>query len=56
MVPEWLAVLAAALMYGMGFLTCGAIIGKTPFWRGVADGLSLRFLWDRETVRRRWNG
>lgn len=41
MVPEWIAVLAAAMMYVMGLLTCGVLIGRTPFWRGVRDVFSL---------------
>lgn len=56
MVPEWFAVLTGVMMWIAGLLTCGAIIGKTPFWNGIRDGFSLRFLWDYETVRRRWNG
>jgi len=34
-IPEWLAVVIAVLMYCFGFLSCGAIIGRTPFWDGV---------------------
>jgi hypothetical protein len=34
-IPEWLAALIAVTMYGFGFLSCGAIIGRTPFWDGV---------------------
>lgn len=39
MVQEWLAVLACILMYAMGFMTCGALIGRGPFWGGV------RYVW-----------
>jgi hypothetical protein len=35
MVPEWLATIGCILMWLMGFLTCGAVIGRTPFWDGV---------------------
>lgn len=44
MVPEWLAVLAAATMYAMGFLTCGSFIGKGAFWDGV------RYVWFFEFI------
>jgi len=40
-IPEWLAVLACAMMWCMGYLTCGATIGQTPFWRGVRSAFSL---------------
>lgn len=54
MVPEWLSVLCAALMYGMGFLTCGAIIGNTPFWDGVRQGFRLvLFIRDSDDRRRK---
>lgn len=39
MVPEWLAVFGCILMYAMGFMTCGALIGRGPFWDGV------RYVW-----------
>ena len=35
MVPEWLAISACILMYAVGFMTCGALIGRAPFWDGV---------------------
>lgn len=40
MVPEWLAVVVAVFMFVYGFLACGALIGTTPFWDGVRDGLT----------------
>ncbi len=46
-VPEWLAVCVAALMYAYGFLFAWAIChdGKSKFWTGFMDGLTLRLLW-----------
>lgn len=35
MVPEWLTIFACVIMYGLGFMSCGAFFGKTPFWDGV---------------------
>lgn len=43
---ELFAVYVFCVAWALGFLTCGALIGATPFWDGVRDGLSLR-LWRR---------
>jgi len=34
---EFAVILIAIVMWGMGFLTCGALIGNTPFWDGVRE-------------------
>jgi hypothetical protein len=44
MLPEWFAIVCVIVAWCGGFLTCGAIIGRTPFWDGVRTGLG-RHLW-----------
>lgn len=41
MIPEWIAIFVLFVGMAWGFLICGAIIGTTPFWNGVRDGLTL---------------
>lgn len=37
---EIATIFACIVMYALGFMTCGAIIGKTPFWDGVRKAWS----------------
>lgn len=46
--PEYLVIFCCVVAWLAGFVTCGAMIGAGPFWDGIRDGLTLRFLKDRK--------
>lgn len=49
----FLLLMTAAVMWLTGFTTCGAMIGRTPFWDGVRDVLTFG-LWRRNKNRGWW--
>lgn len=40
MIPQWLAIFSCVVTWLMGFLTCGSLIGRGPFWDGIRDGFN----------------
>lgn len=46
--PEWVYGVCIIWAFAWGFMCAWAFNNQhVPFWRGFADGITLRFLWRR---------